>query len=367
VPRSARLGSLLYAGATAILVAAVLWVHARQGLSRPVPWPDEASFLWQAIAVQRGNTLFAPQLRDFAHVLWMPPGYMAVTGFAFKLVGFSLETARWLSALFVAAGGVALAAVFRRTRHPFASLLFLAVFLLSPIAVLVANVARMEGLLFALACAALLALQRGWLFAGLALAALLPLVHPIGAFFAGGAGAHVLLAARRDPERRRPRAVEWIALALACAAWAAYAGYVAQHFEQFRADMRFQFGQKTERAGGPLLALARLANPAIAIPCFTVTAGAIAVALRPPPERPAPRLRAPPRGRHPLRARLAVRLLPRPSVAPSRDPRERARVRRDRSPAPARAAASRRDARRHRARPRRARPRRVPPRAPLPL
>ena len=280
MPRSARFDSLLYTGATAILAGAVLWVHARQGLSRPVPWPDEASFLWQAIAVQRGNTLFAPQLRDFAHVLWMPPGYMAVTGFAFKRVGFSLETARWLSALFVAAGGVALAAVFRRTRHPFASLLFLAVFLLSPIAVLVANVARMEGLLFALACAALLALQRGWLFAGLALAALLPLVHPIGAFFAAGAGAHVLLAARSDPERRRPRAVEWIALALTCAAWAAYAGYVAQHFEQFRADMRFQFGQKAERAGGPLLALARLANPAIAIPCFVVAAAAVAVALR---------------------------------------------------------------------------------------
>jgi hypothetical protein len=279
VPRSTRSDPLLYAGATAILLAAVLWVHARQGLSRPVPWPDEASFLWQAIAVQRDNTLFAPQLRDAAHVLWMPPGYMWVAGLAFKLLGFSLETARWLSAVCVAAGGAALAAVFRRARHPFGALLLLAVLLLSPIAVLVGNVARMEALLFALASTALLLLQRGWVWGGLALAALLPLVHPIGAFFAVGAGALALLAAWREPARRRPRAVEWLALALACAAWAAYAVYVAQHLEQFRADMEFQFGQKADRTGGPLPALARLANPALAIPCLGVGVAAVAAAL----------------------------------------------------------------------------------------
>ena len=143
VAPSGRGRSLLYAGATAALLVSVLWLHARQGLSRPIPWPDEASLLWQAIAVQRETTLFAPQLRDYAHVLWMPPGYMWVTGLAFKLSGFSLEIARWLSALFVAGGGAALAAVFWRTRHPFAGLLLLAVFLWSPIAVLVGNVARM--------------------------------------------------------------------------------------------------------------------------------------------------------------------------------------------------------------------------------
>lgn len=279
MPRSARLHALLYAGATAALLGAVLWVHARQGLSRPVPWPDEASFLWQAIALQREGTLFAPQLRDTGHVLWMPPGYMAFAGLAFALVGFSLETARWLSALCVAGAGAALAAVLHRSRHPFASLLLLAVFLLSPIAVLVANVARMEALLLALASSALLLVQRGWPWGGLALAALLPLVHPIGAFLTAGTTVLALAAAWRDPARRRPRAAEWLALALAGLAWAAYALYVAQHLVQFRADMQFQFGQKAERSGGVLSALRRLAHPALALPCLAVAAAALARAL----------------------------------------------------------------------------------------
>jgi hypothetical protein len=36
-------------------------VHVRVlGLQFPVLWPDEGSSLWSAIAVQEGNTLFAP-------------------------------------------------------------------------------------------------------------------------------------------------------------------------------------------------------------------------------------------------------------------------------------------------------------------
>ena len=276
---SGRGRALLYAGATAALLVSFLWLHARQGLSRPIPWPDEASLLWQAIAVQRETTLFAPQLRDYAHVLWMPPGYMWVTGLAFKLSGFSLEIARWLSALFVAGGAVALAAVFWRTRHPFASLLLLAVFLWSPIAVLVGNVARMEALVFALACSVLLLLQRGWLWGGLALAALVPLVHPVGLFFAAGTGAYAIARAWRDPGLLRPRRAEWVALALALAAWLAYAAYVAQHWAVFLADMRLNVGYKAERAGGPAAVLRRLANPGLALPSLVVGAAGLGSAL----------------------------------------------------------------------------------------
>jgi hypothetical protein len=279
VAPSGRGRALLYAGATAALLASTLWLHARQGLARPIPWPDEASLLWQAIAVQRGTTLFAPQLRDYAHVLWMPPGYMWVTGLVFKVVGFSLETARWLSALFLAGGGAALAAVLWRSRHPFAGLLLLAVFLWSPVAVLVGNVARMEALVFALACSVLLLLQRGRLWGGLALAALVPLVHPVGLFVAAGAGAYVVARLWREPGLRRPRRGEALALALALAAWLAYAAYVAQHWAVFLGDMRLNVGYKAERAGGAGAVLRRLVNPALALPTLALAAAALWSAL----------------------------------------------------------------------------------------
>jgi hypothetical protein len=255
-----------------------LAAHARLGLTFPVPWPDEASFLWQAIAVQRDTTLFAPQLRPDRHVLWMPPAYMWVAGLLFKITGFSLETARWLSAACVAAGAAALAGLFARLRHPLPALLLLAAFVHAPVTALVGNLARMEALLFALACAALLLVQRRAPFAALACAALLPLVHPIGAFFAAGTALAAGVALWRDPDLRRPRPLEWALLALAAAAWAAYAVYVARHWPTFRADMAFQLESKSQRSvGGPLRG--RLLNPALVLPAL-LAAAAGAAALR---------------------------------------------------------------------------------------
>ena len=76
-----------------VLVAAVvyLWLHAGASLTFPIPWPDEASAMWPAIAIERTGSLFAPQLNPERDVLWMPPGYMVVSGLIFKVFGFSLS------------------------------------------------------------------------------------------------------------------------------------------------------------------------------------------------------------------------------------------------------------------------------------
>ena len=80
---------------------AYVWVHQLAGLTFPIPWPDEGTFLWQALAFADGNTLFAPQVHPDRHIMWMPPGYMIVQGLIFKWASFSLEWARWLSAIYL--------------------------------------------------------------------------------------------------------------------------------------------------------------------------------------------------------------------------------------------------------------------------
>ena len=94
----------------AAFIPAYLWVHRQAGLTFPVPWPDEGTLLWQALAVARDNTLFAPQINPERHVMWMPPGYMIVQGLVFKLTDFSLTWARMLSASYLLGAVSALAA-----------------------------------------------------------------------------------------------------------------------------------------------------------------------------------------------------------------------------------------------------------------
>src|SRR5882724_2436943 len=67
----------------------------------PVPWPDEGSFLWQALAFRDGFSLFAPEVNPEREAMWMPPMFMVLEGLIFKVVPFSLEASRTLSALFV--------------------------------------------------------------------------------------------------------------------------------------------------------------------------------------------------------------------------------------------------------------------------
>lgn len=248
----------LLAGAVAVLMAAFFAVHARQGLERPVPWIDEGYLLWQAHAFHRDGSLVAPQLRREGPLLWMPPGYMIVAGLAFAVTGFSLEAARHLSAVFLAGAIAALAAALVRLRHPFAMLLLLAAFALSPIAQLVGNLGRMEALLLLVAALALLAFQRRALLGAVALGALGPLVHPMGALLELGLVAGAAVVAVREPRRRSARAWEMVLAGAALLAWAGYLGYVLRHLDAFRAEMALQFESKGRKAGAGLESLRRL-------------------------------------------------------------------------------------------------------------
>lgn len=224
-------------------------------LTFPVPWPDEGSFLWPSIAVQEMNTLLAPQLNPDRPVMWMPPGYMIVQGLIFKVTGFSLELARALSALYLCAAVAMFAALLEKSPARMLHLGLAGVFLHGPILLLAGNTARMEPLVLLMAAGSLLLIWRDNIWPGLALAAVAPLVHPNGAYFALGAAGYVAIRLGQRPgwERHWTRGLIW--LSVPALMWALYAVYVFRHWDYFHRDMGFQLSMKqslNSHAGGIL-------------------------------------------------------------------------------------------------------------------
>src|SRR5438477_10598474 len=70
--------------ALGFLVAAYLIRRHVVGLRFPVPWPDEGSFLWQALAFRDRLSLRAPEVHPEREVMWMPPGFLVLEGLLFK-------------------------------------------------------------------------------------------------------------------------------------------------------------------------------------------------------------------------------------------------------------------------------------------
>lgn len=269
--REARAADRLFWG---VLVGACAWFLIRRGelgLTRPVPWPDEGSFLWQALAFRDGWTLFAPELNPARQVLWMPPGFMVLEGLYFKVVPFSLDAARTLSALFVSGAFLCVGAMTRGLRAALVASVVAAALLFAPIVVVVGNVARMESLVLLLSTAGFVLLASGRT-AGLAVLLVLPLVHPNGLFPCAG-GVLYLLATLRD---RRPAShVDRAALLAAGLAWIAYGIYAGMHLQAFIDDIGTQVRFKTmisSEDGGPSgrLRLPILVVPALALGVATV-------------------------------------------------------------------------------------------------
>jgi hypothetical protein len=168
----------------AVLIAAgVVLVHKAASLTLPVPWGDEAFFIWQARAFERWNSFIAPELDASRPLLLLPFVYETVLGTAFKMFGFSLELARHLSLIFVLAGFGFLALAVRRLSAPVTSLVLVGAFLFNGHFVAMANNARMEALLFAFVCAAILLIQQGRSWMAIAVLSMSPMVHPNGVFF----------------------------------------------------------------------------------------------------------------------------------------------------------------------------------------
>jgi len=217
-------------GLAAVSVA-FLVVRSRVNYKFPVPWPDEASFLYQALSFRDGWTLFAPEIHPLREVLWMPPAFMVLEGLIFKVVPFSLGAARTLSGIYLLLAVVCFVKTFE-SRGLLRQVILAGAFLATPLFLFAGNTARMETLVLLCVASGFLALHRGR-FGGLGFLALAPLVHPVGLIpFAGGA-AYWLVGVRRRPVLAR---WEYFVLGAATSAWLIYGLHVLSHWEGFVDD-----------------------------------------------------------------------------------------------------------------------------------
>jgi hypothetical protein len=258
--RASRLWSFAPVAALACVFAAYLIRRSMVDLRFPVPWPDEGSFLWQALAFRDRLSLFAPEVNPEREALWMPPGFMVLEGAIFKLVPFSLSGARTLSALFVCGAVACVYACLRRLETKLLFSVLAGLFLFCPIAGMAGNVARMEGLeLLTLSVGFLLCEHRRGAAVGVLLLA--PLVHPNGLFGAAVGIPYFLFRAR--PLRSALRRADVMVLAAAAVAWLIYALHVSQHWEAFLRDMVAQLRFKQYVSASEGGQLGRLKEPVV--------------------------------------------------------------------------------------------------------
>ncbi len=247
---------LYYIVLSAILLVYIV-LHIGAGNTMPVPWLDEAHFIWQAEGFAEHGSLFSPELNGDRTIFWMPPGYMVILGVVLKVFGLSLGVARTFSLLNMLGVIALLAAMARRYGHPLLAAVPIALFLLAGPSIAAGNVARMDAMLLLFVIGGFYCFQRGRIVYGIGLLALSPLIHPNGAFFlATGAVVGIVLLIKRE-KWERPTRGETIFLGAVILAWAAYGLYVGLHWQDFLQDMSLQFHRKLSRPYWQELFLAR--------------------------------------------------------------------------------------------------------------
>lgn len=230
-----------------VFISITVLVHLAAGFTFPVPWPDEAVFVQQAISFQQHNSLFSPNLSDSRHILWMPPGYIVLLGTLFKICGSSLFIARFTSLVLTGASFVLLVWLLREHPARFHFLFLTGLFFLNRFFVITANVARMEPLLILGIVVAMVLFHERKSGTALAVLLALPLIHPNGFYFlCAGFVFIVIQNLYLKEEVRYDSSDKWV-LALVLVLIAGYIMYAVLHWSDFLRDMGFQFVRKSKR------------------------------------------------------------------------------------------------------------------------
>jgi hypothetical protein len=243
-----RAPSLAFWALAAIIVATMVVVHFAAGFTLPAPWGDEAFFVWQARAFERWNNFAAPELDASRPVLLLPFIYQFILGMAFKILGYSLGLARGLSLAFTIGGFVLLAMSARRRAAPLAGLVLIGAFMMNGHFVAMANNARMEALLFAVICGAMLLMQHGRIWIALAILSFSPMIHPNGVLFL--APALVYAVAVQKVHRTRPSRTALIIFAAAALAWLANGLYAVSYWPGLMHDIAYRFSETSTATSG---------------------------------------------------------------------------------------------------------------------
>lgn len=229
-------------------VLAVL-LHLAAGFHYPVPWDDEAHFIIPAQNLAQHLDLRAPQLNAPSGIFWMPDGYAVALALVFAVLPDTATTGRLASLLLtVLFAGCLYTIVTRLGGARLLTACALAVWLVAPLVVLMANIARMEALVLGLVGGALLAAAAGRWAGALAIVSLTPLVHPMGFFLVG---AFVLAGVLARADLRPSGRLETVLIALAVLACAAEAAWLAAHQDLVRQHLDYQFARKLSRGLAP--------------------------------------------------------------------------------------------------------------------
>jgi hypothetical protein len=229
-----------------IFVIIFIRVHFIASYTFPVPWPDEAAFIWQGKAIQQNYSLFAPELHPYREILWMPPGYMITLGIIFKLVGSSLAVARNVSLIVSIAIFILLSLLWKENNARFFLAVLGGLFFINRFFIILGNTARMEPLLILGVIGSLLLLHKNKTYKALAILLALPLIHPNAFYFLISAIAFIILQSRYFKERGKIIFSDKLLFLLVILLWMAYIFFAALHWNNFINDMSFQFAGKAE-------------------------------------------------------------------------------------------------------------------------
>lgn len=237
----------LYVATLLSMLALYVSLHMIASLNLPVPWTDEAHFLWQSVAFQEHNTLLAPELNPDRILYGQPPVFMIFYGFLFKLVGFSLSIARHISLVLVILTFFLLALIWRQLEHPYLLLLLSGLFLLNRYFIVLGNVARPEAFLLLLIVLSMLFLSRGREMEGLAILLISPLVHPNGIYFLIAVLLYLILNKTWNWNAVKCSKTDIALLSIVGFLWIGYLGFVGVGWDGFVTDMQYQFNRKLQR------------------------------------------------------------------------------------------------------------------------
>ncbi len=161
------------------------YLHIKSGFTYPVPWPDEAAFIYPSLAFAEHGTFFAPELASRT-LYWMPPGYMFMLGIVFKFLPFSLSNARWISFIFLMATFVLFLKIFSNTKFAHLKFPIVTIFFLDASMITCANISRMESFLLFTVASTFYLFQKKLYGPAVIISLLSVAIHPNGAMYLPG-------------------------------------------------------------------------------------------------------------------------------------------------------------------------------------
>jgi hypothetical protein len=212
------------------------WVHHLAGFTFPVPWDDEAVFIYPAAAVADSWQIQTDSLNRDRAVFWHPPGYPVAMGLFMKLAQTSLASARLFSWLLMAIAYLACMRMARSLASRTFAEIMLSLFYLGGPATIAGNIARPEALVLALSLAGFWMLldNRPWTAASMLVLACL--VHPAAWFLAAAAAVGYLREYGCHWPRLEKSDIPWVLLAFGCTA--ALASYLALNWSWVWNDLQ---------------------------------------------------------------------------------------------------------------------------------